>query len=247
MKRYGLIGYPLEHSFSPEYFRKKFQKENIQATYELFPIKNINDFPKLIESHPDLSGLNVTIPHKQTIIPYLDHISDEAKAIGAVNTLKIEQKTSPVITGYNTDVVGLQKTIRELIASKPNIHALILGTGGASVSVQFVLKKLSIPFRLVSRKANAGNLTYQQIDHDTIRHYRLIINTTPLGMHPNIEDYPKLPYEWITAEHIFYDLIYNPQKTHFLQKAEEKGATIMNGLKMLQVQAEASWQIWHEA
>ena len=247
MKRYGLIGFPLEHSFSPEYFRKKFQNENLQATYELFPIRNIQEFPKLIESHPDLSGLNVTIPHKQSIIPYLDHISDEAKAIGAVNTLKIEHKTRPDITGYNTDVVGLQETIGELIASKPNIHALILGTGGASVSVQFVLKKLGIPFRLVSRKANQKNLTYQQVDRETILHHRLIINTTPLGMHPHVEDYPILPYEWITADHIFYDLIYNPQKTHFLQKAEEKGAVIMNGLKMLEVQAEASWRIWNEA
>lgn len=247
MKRYGLIGYPLEHSFSPEYFRKKFQDENLQAIYELFPVKNIHDFPKLLDAHHDLSGLNVTIPHKQSIIPFLHHISDEAKAIGAVNTLKIEHKPRAVITGYNTDVVGLQNTIEDLIVSRSNIHALILGTGGASVSVQFVLKNFDIPFRLVSRKANKGNLTYQQINQDTIRYHHLIINTTPLGMHPNVESYPELPYDCITTDHILYDLVYNPPKTRFLQKGEEKGATTMNGLKMLKLQAEASWQIWNDA
>lgn len=246
MKRLGLIGYPLEHSFSPAYFRKKFRKENVQATYELFPLKHINEFPELIESQPGLDGLNVTIPYKQKIIPYLHFISDEAKAIGAVNTLKIEHKSRPVLTGYNTDVVGLQNTIQELIQSKPDVQALVLGTGGASVSVQFVLTKLRIPFTLVSRKAKPKSLNYHQIDREIMNHYHLVINTTPLGMYPGIEEFPPLPYDAITSKHIFYDLIYNPEKTLFLKKAEAKGASIMNGLKMLEIQAEASWRIWNE-
>ncbi len=246
MKRFGLIGYPLEHSFSPAYFRKKFRKENLQATYELFPLKNIEKFQKLVKSHPDLCGLNVTIPHKQSIIPYLHHISDEAKATGAVNTLKIEQESRQVITGYNTDVVGLQNTIQELVQSKLDVQALILGTGGASVAVQFALKKLSVPFTLVSRKAKQESLTYQQIDRATMQHHHLVINTTPLGMYPGIEEFPPLPYNAITSNHIFYDLIYNPEKTRFLKQAEAKGARIMNGLKMLEIQAEASWRIWNE-
>lgn len=247
MKRYGLIGYPLEHSFSPAYFRKKFQKENLHAKYELFPLKSIHEFPKLIASQPSLAGLNVTIPYKQSIIPYLDFLSDEAKAIGAVNTLKIEHKTRPVIRGYNTDVVGLRNTIQDFVHSKPDVQALILGTGGASVSVQFVLTKLRIPFRLVSRKAKQETLTYQHIDRETMNHYHLVINTTPLGMYPDVEAFPPLPYDAITSKHIFYDLIYNPEKTRFLEKAEAKGAKIMNGIKMLKIQAEASWQIWNES
>lgn len=246
MKRLGLIGYPLEHSFSPAYFRKKFRKENLQATYELFPLKSINELPKLIESQHGLAGLNVTIPYKQKIIPYLHFISDEAKAIGAVNTIKIEHKSEPFLTGHNTDIVGLHNTIQELVRSKTDIQALILGTGGASVSVQFVLKKLGIPFELVSRKAKPKSLTYHQIDREIMNHYHLVINTTPLGMYPGIEEFPPLPYDAITSKHIFYDLIYNPEKTRFLEKAKAKGARIMNGLKMLEIQAEASWKIWTE-
>ena len=332
---FGLIGYPLSHSFSKRYFSEKFAKEGIEdCYYELFPIKNIEDLPRLIKEYPNLRGLNVTIPYKQAVIPYLDEVESSAKAVGAVNTIKVENGK---LKGFNSDIYGFEVSLKNLLASanilpnpttqeprattppppptphepratsheppttnhepratshqpratnheppptnhlkpkpqppkpttqppQPNpqpptpktynpqpptqtLSALILGTGGAAKAVAYVLNQLGIEYLKVSRDEKKGNVTYEQIDANFLNEYRLIINTTPLGMSPKINTFPQIPYTSLGKDHLLYDLVYNPELTSFLEKGQANGAVIQNGLEMLYLQAEKSWAIWNE-
>lgn len=245
MKKYGLTGFPLEHSFSPRYFNNKFRTEGIAAKYELYPVSDPQQVVTLLRDNPEIAGLNVTIPHKERIIPYLNKLHDAAAEIYAVNTIRISRSEGLHLEGYNTDITGFEASLLPLLKGRPQMQALVLGTGGASKSIQYVLRKHSIPFRIVSRTPSEGMLTYPQLNEKIIGSSLLIINTTPLGMTPHQEAYPDLPYHAVSSNHICYDLIYNPQKTIFLRKAEKHGATIKNGLEMLEKQAEASWEIWN--
>ena len=242
---YGLIGRKLGHSFSANYFNNKFRKEGINESYHLFQLSSIDEFPDLIERNTDLKGLNVTIPYKQEVMPFLSHISDEAKDIGAVNVIKISRNNGqPFLEGYNSDCFGFENSLKPLLT--PLIkNALILGTGGASKAVVYVLKKLGIHSTFVSRNPAANQLSYDDLTTDIIAENKLIVNTTPLGMYPDIESYPPIPYHCLTSDHLCYDLVYNPEKTEFLKKAEAAGAKIKNGLEMLELQAIGSWQIWN--
>ena len=240
MVQYGLIGYPLGHSFSKEFFEKKFLAEGIINThYNLYPIEKIADIKSLIEDKK-LKGFNVTIPYKIDIIPYLDELHDTAKEVGAVNTVKvIDGKT----IGYNTDTWGFAKSLfPEITAFKSK--ALILGNGGASKAVQFVLNKLSIPYKIVSRHKNNGDYSYQELNNQVINEFGIIIQSTPVGMYPNINDALDVPYEAINKSHYCIDLIYNPEETIFIKRAKMNGAIVKNGLQMLHEQAEESWRIW---
>ncbi|HTN46295.1 MAG TPA: shikimate dehydrogenase [Flavipsychrobacter sp.] len=234
---YGILGYPLSHSFSPAYFKEKFDKLRIQASYRIFELENIHLFPDLLKSHPYLCGLNVTIPHKQTVIEHLDTLSDAAAAVGAVNCIDIREG---LLRGYNTDVIGFEKSLRPLLKNRHR-KALILGNGGASLAVQFVLKKLEISYLQVSR---SQPLRYEELSEEIIKEHLLIINTTPLGMYPHVEEAPAIPYRHLTSHHLLYDLIYNPEETRFLLQGKEQGAAIKNGFEMLKLQADASWDIW---
>lgn len=245
MKRFGLTGYPLSHSFSPAYFAKKFLDEGISdCTYEAFPVKSVEEVVLLLANNPDLEGLNVTIPHKKNILPFLHFSSIAVKETGACNCIKIK---NGVLTGYNTDVIGFEKSLLPNLTAAHN-KAIILGTGGAAAAVEFVLKKLGIEFLFVSRNSrqNKSILTYREISSKILNEYKLIINTTPLGMYPEIEKYPEILYECLTKEHYLYDLIYNPAETLFLRKGAEKGAVTENGSDMLIIQAEESWKIWND-
>ena len=250
MKKLGLIGYPLSHSFSKKYFSEKFKEKGIKGfEYELYPIASIEELPQLLADHPDLIGLNVTIPYKEQVLPYLDAIHLEARDIGAVNTIKIEEGK---LTGYNTDVYGFEKSLIGLLTNKKNDQSkellvdqgLVLGTGGAAKAVLYILKKLNIRPLLVSRTKEKGDLTYQDIDAELMKKTQLIVNTTPLGMSPKIDTFPNLPYELLTDKHFLYDLVYNPEKTLFLNKGENQKAKTKNGKDMLVLQAEKSWEIW---
>jgi shikimate dehydrogenase len=242
LKKYGLIGYPLSHSFSKGYFTEKFKKEGIEnAAYETYPLEKISDFTTLLQNNPELVGLNVTIPYKEAIIPYLDELSEEAKKIGAVNTIKIINGKK---IGYNSDVVGFEKSLIQHLKHTHN-KALVLGTGGAAKAVWFVLEKLNIPYLKVSRTASENIIAYDTISIDLVKEYPLIINTTPLGMSPKLETKPDIPYQALTKNHFLYDLVYNPQTTLFLEMGQKMGATIQNGLPMLHGQAERSWELWN--
>jgi shikimate dehydrogenase len=247
MRLFGLIGFPLSHSFSAQYFGKKFDNEFIPDTeYQLFPMEDISMLPSLIHRLPDLQGFNVTIPYKSAILPCLDQIDSEAAAIGAVNCVKIEQSDSGLkLTGYNTDVYGFRQSLRPLL--KPHhINALVLGTGGASKAVSYALRELGINHTIVSRsKPDEKYLLYSELNQKIINDNLLIINTTPVGTYPEIELYPDIPYQFLVNKHLLYDLIYNPAETRFLQKGKEAGASIINGLQMLELQAEKSWEIWN--
>jgi shikimate dehydrogenase len=241
MRQFGLIGYPLSHSFSKNYFSQKFIDEGIaNCNYELYPIKSIDEFPALLKTVPDLNGMNVTIPYKEAVLPFLDEVSTAVKEIGACNCIRVQDGH---LYGFNTDVTGFEQTILPLL--KPHHQkALILGTGGASKAVAWVFSKLGIEFTYVSREPREGHLAYAQLD-ELIRQYQVIVNTTPLGMQPNINQKPSLPYKNLNSQYLCYDLIYNPAKTAFLQQAELYGAVIINGSAMLQIQAEESWKIWN--
>lgn len=243
MRQYGLIGYPLSHSFSQKYFTEKFQREGITGcVYDNFPLASIDEFAALIQQHPDLHGLNVTIPYKEKVIPFLHVQSEVVKAIGACNCIIIEYGE---LIGHNTDVVGFEESLSPLLQPHHK-KALVLGTGGAAKAVHYVLNKLGIEFYEVSRTpATARQLSYQQIDEAVIKEHELIINTSPLGMYPNIDECPPLPYQALTSKHYLFDLVYNPAKTLFLQKGEAQGAAIKNGHDMLIIQAEESWRIWN--
>jgi shikimate dehydrogenase len=246
MNKYGLIGSQLTHSFSKTYFQEKFDKENIIASYELFELSNLDNFIAFIENN-SLNGLNVTIPFKQAVIPYLDEIDSVAKESGAVNCIKITiDNGRKTLIGYNTDVYGFKQSIKPFLESKHE-RALILGAGGASKAVAYVLKEIGIDYLFVSRDplGAANTIAYQDLNEYVIKAHKLIINTTPLGMYPNTGTSPDLPYSALTADHLLYDLVYNPEETVFLKKGKEKGAVTMNGLSMLHLQAEKSWEIFN--
>jgi len=243
IRLFGLIGYPLAHSFSKKYFTEKFEAEGwTHCRYELFPLEDLRDLPALLKSNPELEGLNVTIPHKQTVLPFLDEMDEEAAAVGAVNTIKISDGKRK---GFNTDVFGFERSLTDWIGTaRP--AALVLGTGGASKAVVFVLKKLNIPHLTVSRTRHPGGLTYADITGDVLERHPLVINTTPLGMYPAVEGCPPLPYEGFGDCHFAFDLVYHPGQTLFLKKAAAHGAQTRNGLQMLHLQAERAWAIWNE-
>jgi len=243
MKLYGLMGYPLTHSFSKTFFTQKFSDLNLTDHYYFnFPLQEIAHFPVFIKNHPSIQGLNITIPHKQQITKFLHRLHPQADKAKAVNTIKIHQNK---IIGYNTDVPAFQQTLLPFLTSSVN-NALILGTGVASAAVQLVLNNLQIPFKVASRNPTENQISYSQITPQFLARHLLIVNTTPLGMHPHINQKPLLPYHALTPQHILYDLIYNPAETEFLKEGKGKKAITINGLQMLIAQAELSWQIWKE-
>ncbi|WP_299891548.1 shikimate dehydrogenase [uncultured Lacinutrix sp.] len=243
MRKFGLIGKNISYSFSRNYFKNKFEIENISnAFYENFDIEDINAFESELK-HQDIKGFNVTIPYKESIIPYLDKLNKKAKAIGAVNTIRISKKGKYI--GYNTDFYGFKKALKPYLETHHK-KALILGTGGASKAVAYALKSLNIKFLFVSRHPKKDNeISYLELSEKLVKKHRLIINCTPLGTHPNINNCPDIPYDSITKKHILFDLIYNPEETKFLTIGKLKGATIVNGQGMLELQAEKSWKIWN--
>ncbi|WP_298497899.1 shikimate dehydrogenase [uncultured Algibacter sp.] len=243
MKKLGLLGKDISYSFSRSYFKKKFEDENINdISYENFDIKNIDLFPSIIKDTKNLKGLNVTIPYKEQVIPYLDKINKKAKAIGAVNTIRITKKGK--LVGYNTDCYGFKNTLKPYIKSHHK-KALILGTGGASKAIAYTFNELGISYQYVSRNLKDGvSFTYNTLTEKDIKEHQIIVNCTPLGTFPNIEDCPNIPYAAITKNHILFDLIYNPEETKFLSLGKQNKATIINGLNMLRLQAEKSWSIW---
>lgn len=241
MRIYGLIGYPLAHSFSLDIFSKKFTEEGIKDTlYRLFPLASINELPELLNKEKDLKGFNVTSPYKVAVMKFLDRIDPVAREAGAVNTVRIEENRT--LTGFNTDVYGFEASLRPLL--KPyHKKALVLGTGGASGAVCIALKKLGISFKLVSRSGNPF-LSYDELDRSLVREHKLIIQATPLGTYPHIEQAPVFPYKFLENEHLCYDLVYNPQESLFLYKSGQYGAQVKNGLEMLNLQALKAWDIW---
>lgn len=246
MKQYGLIGFPLSHSFSKKYYLEKFERENITGVeYELYPIEQIEQLPELINGQPNLSGINVTIPHKISVMQYVDHLSDEARAIDAVNCIKIDRKPGkkPVLTGYNTDVYGFEQSLKPLLQPH-HTHALVLGNGGAAKAVFYALSQLGITYTTVSRNPTANQLGYRDLSPSVMDIHTLIINTTPLGTYPEVSTCPDIPYERISDRHLLYDLVYNPEITEFLRRGQAHGATTKNGLDMLILQAERNWEIW---
>ncbi len=246
MRTFGLIGYPLSHSFSKKFFTEKFEKEQIpDCKYELYPIEKAEEMGSLIDANPSLCGLNVTIPHKLNVIPFLNEIDDAARNIGAVNCISIDQKGSkPILKGYNTDAYGFKESLKPLLEEQHQ-KALIFGDGGAAKAVKYVLDELQIPYLIVVRNPVPNALLYSAITAELLSEYKLLINTTPLGMLPNLDSFPSIPYQFLTPQHLAYDLVYNPEETAFLAKAKTQGAKIKNGLEMLYLQAERSWYIWN--
>jgi len=259
MKLYGLIGYPLTHSFSKKYFADKFSREEIKDHhYELFPLEHIADLPALLKDHPQLCGLNVTVPHKKNVMHYLDWVSHDAREVGAVNCIHIHQE-SPVLAafsgevgieghnfrleGYNTDIYGFETSLKPLL-NHHHKKALILGDGGAACAVKYVLGEYGIEYQIVTRRPSEKSILFSELTIEMVEQHKLIINTTPLGTYPNINECPPIPYEGITDDHLLYDLIYNPEQTAFLTKGLERGAAIKNGYQMLELQADRSWEIW---
>ena len=243
MRLFGLIGYPLSHSFSKKYFTKKFEQEGLtDCRYELFPIESVSELPGILIKHPELEGLNVTVPYKRQVLPFLHSSKNIPEGIEACNSIHIKEGK---LFGYNTDIIGFEKSFTPLLKSQHK-KALVLGNGGAAAAVVFVLKKLEIEFLIASRELHDNSsLTYKNIDEQVMKVCNIIINTTPLGMFPNENSYPPIPYQCISEKHLLYDLIYNPARTLFLQKGEERGAAIKNGEEMLMLQAEESWKIWN--
>ncbi|MCF7567808.1 shikimate dehydrogenase [Sabulilitoribacter arenilitoris] len=244
MNKLGLLGKNISYSFSKTYFKKKFDKEHIKdTTYENFDIESIDLFPSIIKNTKDLKGLNVTIPYKEQVIPFLDKLNKKAKAIGAVNTIKITKKGN--LIGYNTDCYGFKKSLKPFLKTHHK-KALILGTGGASKAIAYSLKELDIDYSYVSRTASKNvQFTYDTLSKNSIKNHQIIINCSPLGTFPNVNDCPNIPYKAISKTHILFDLIYNPEETKFLNHGKTNGATTINGLKMLEFQAEKAWSIWN--
>jgi len=239
MKRFGLIGHPLTHSFSAQFFSAKFHREGISARYDLLPIQSLQDIEQFVAEN-QLDGFNVTVPHKKSIVPFLNHLSDDARKVGAVNCVKV---TRAGWFGHNTDIIGVEGALHLLLGKIKINRALILGNGGSAAAVCHVLDNLGIGYRIVSRK---GALNYENITHVDIQNADLIVNTTPLGMYPETSGFPQIPYDNISEKHFALDLIYNPTETVFLQKCRLQGAKTQNGQLMLELQAEASWQIWSQ-
>ena len=246
MDKYGLIGYPLGHSFSRNYFNEKFENEGIDAKYINFEIPHIEDLTEILDTTPELKGLNVTIPYKEKVISYLDFISPEATAIGALNVIKVEHKGNDIkLKGYNSDVIGFTRSIEPFL-EPCHKKALILGTGGASKAINYGLKSLGLETVYVSRFERPGTIQYDKITPEIIKEYNVIVNCTPVGMYPHTDECPELPYEAMDSHTLLYDLIYNPDETFFMKKGKEQGATVKNGFEMLLLQAFASWDFWHQ-
>ncbi|MBN1987627.1 MAG: shikimate dehydrogenase [Prolixibacteraceae bacterium] len=246
MKKYGLIGYPLTHSFSKRFFTEKFATEKIDSTYENFEIDTISKFPEIIKNNPELIGLNVTIPYKEQVIPFLDELNDSARDIGAVNTVKITRSGSELfLKGFNTDTFGFENSLKPLL-EEHHKKALILGTGGASKALKYVLQKLGIGFISASiEELKENEIRYEEIDKKMMEERLLIINATPLGTYPKTDTFPPIPYEYISGKHLLFDLVYNPEETQFMAKGKARGATIKNGYEMLLGQALKSYEIWN--
>ena len=245
MDKYGLIGHPLGHSFSKSFFNEKFQNEIIDAEYINFDIPDIDDLPEVLASNPELRGLNVTIPYKEKVISFLDSLSPEARAIGAVNVIRVTSKGNGFkLKGFNSDVIGFTKSIEPLL-EKHHKKALILGTGGASKAIDYGLKALGLETVYVSRYERPGTIQYETITPEVVKEYNVIVNCTPVGMFPHTDECPRLPYEALDEHNILYDLIYNPDETLFMYKGRKQGATVKNGLEMLLLQAYASWEFWN--
>lgn len=246
MEKYGLIGFPLGHSFSKTFFNQKFSAEHIDAEYINFEIRNIKEIKNVLKENPTLRGLNVTLPYKTEVIPYLDEIDEDARLIGAVNVIKFQKGrfNRTKLKGYNSDIIGFKQSIDPLL-NQSHRKALILGTGGASKAVFHGLKQLGIGSTFVSRTPRDFCITYDEITPKTMEQYTVIVNTTPVGMYPHIEESPNIPYDLLTPAHLLYDLLYNPDETLFMKKGKEKGAVVKNGLEMLLLQAFGAWDIWH--
>lgn len=243
---YGLVGYPLEHSFSKEFFNEKFRREGINAEYINFPMPELDAIEALLRDYPTLKGFNITIPHKQSILTYLDVIDRTAKLVGSVNTVKVQRsERGNRLTGYNTDVIGFAKTFDNLVKNTKGQYAIILGNGGGAKAVKYVLRERGIFFKSVStKKQKTDQITYEMLNKGIMDRFGIIINTTPLGMYPKVDEAPDIPYEFIKPSHLLIDLVYNPAETLFLKNGRERGARTMNGLMMLHAQAEAAWKIW---
>jgi len=246
MRKYGLIGFPLGHSFSKKYFAEKFEKEGIDdAVYDNYPLEDINGFEPLYKGDPELMGLNVTIPHKESVIPFLDVLSEDARNIGAVNTICLCTKTGRLVkVGHNTDTSGFRKSLEEHLTDVPK-EALVLGTGGSSKAVVYVLEDMGIKVTRVSSSGKEGAIAYSDLTDKMVQQAKLIVNTTPLGMHPNTDACPDIPYDALTTDHLLFDLVYNPVVTRFMQEGRNRGASAVNGYQMLVYQAEEAWQIWN--
>ncbi len=240
---YGLVGHPLGHSFSASYFNEKFEREGLDAVYMNFDLSDISQLPDLFATYPNLRGLNVTIPYKEAVIPLLDSLQEDARHIGAVNVIRPEHTPEGLrLRGFNTDFMGFRRSLEPYI--KNHKAALVLGTGGASLAVRYALGSCHIQTLSVSRSAGKDRITYQDITDEILRTHTLIVNTTPLGMYPNVDTCPDIPYEKLTHRHLLYDLVYNPDETRFMQLGKAQGASAMNGLQMLHNQADAAWEIW---
>lgn len=240
-----MIGYPLGHSFSKAFFNQKFEDEGLDAEYENYEITTIDSLPEIVDTTPELKGLNVTIPYKRQVMDYLDSVSPEAARVGAVNVIRIKrQEKKTILKGYNSDVIGFAQSIEPML-EKYHKKALILGTGGASNAVDFVLKNLGLQTQKVSRTKKENAIEYKDVTAETVEEYNVIVNCTPCGMYPNTEECPMLPYEAMNGRNILYDLIYNPDNTLFMKKGIQQGATVKNGLEMLLLQAFASWDFWN--
>ena len=246
MRKFGLIGYPLSHSFSKKFFTDKFRTEQIHdCAYELYPIADINMFEELISAEKDLVGINVTIPYKVQVIPFLDEMDEASAEIGAVNCIHITRENAMKhLKGYNTDAYGFEASLIPLLKAQ-HTKALVFGDGGAAKAVKYVLNKLNIPFLTVSRNPQQNHLSYPEVTPELLQEYTLLINTTPLGMSPNTESSPEIPYSAMSDKHLAYDLVYNPEETTFLKNALKSGAAVKNGMEMLYLQAERSWFIWN--
>ncbi|MDR1811149.1 MAG: shikimate dehydrogenase [Prevotella sp.] len=243
--RYGLIGYPLGHSFSQRFFTEKFEQESINAEYLPYPLADIAEFPALVASNPELKGLNVTIPYKEQVIPFLDEMDANAQEIGAVNVIRLFKDGGKTkLKGYNSDMYGFQNSIAPLLKPQ-HAKALILGTGGASKAVMQGLKNLGISIRLVSRSRREGMITYEELDEKIMQEYTVIVNASPVGTFPNVDERPQIPYQYLTDRHLLYDLVYNPAETVFLKKGRTQGAQTKNGEEMLHLQAVKAWEIWN--
>lgn len=244
MKVFGLIGKDIDYSFSKKYFSERFTNTNAtDCNYQNFDIDSVADFPNVIAQNPDLMGLNVTIPYKETIIPFLDYMSKKAEQIGAVNVIRLTKKRK--LKGYNSDYYGFKKSLISILQPHHQ-KALILGTGGASKAVAFALKEMNIPYSFVSREVQENTISYERINATTFDNYQIIINCTPIGTSPNAEEFPPIPYQFFTKKHLAFDLIYNPEETQFLKKSKKKGALTKNGMDMLVFQAEKAWEIWNK-
>ena len=243
MKRYGLIGHPLKHSFSRDLFTKKFEYEGLDCRYQNFDLKTIEELHEVMERYPDLCGFNVTIPYKEAIIPFLDDIDETAKQVGAVNVVTLREGK---LKGYNTDIYGFEQLLERAIQGKSIEHALVLGTGGASKAVQYVLKQKQIPYSIVSRSAEKGDFTYDTLTDEILRQNQLIINTTPLGMAPQIDNFPEIHYQALCNKHILIDLIYNPKETAFMELGKTWGAKAYGGMQMFEEQAKRTWVLFNE-